>query len=195
MSRLINRRRKEGLLIVTHPDALAEKVASQDDLENKTLTISVGDSMGRDEVEKKLADLQFKEVTYVYEPGEFAVRGSLIDIFSFSSEYPYRIDFFGDEVESIRTFEVESQLSKERTDEAVIVPKVTGKEAVPITEFLPKNAILVTKDIEFVKGCVEKLNNEGFTLQAKLSDDKLPEMPELMSADEVMKFAKSFKHW
>ena len=117
------------------PMLLPRRLLRKNDLENKTLTISVGDSMGRDEVEKKLADLQFKEVTYVYEPGEFAVRGSLIDIFSFSSEYPYRIDFFGDEVESIRTFEVESQLSKERTDEAVIVPKVTGKEAVPITEF------------------------------------------------------------
>ena len=161
MSRLVNRRRKEGLVIVTHPDALAEKVVSQQQLEEKTLTIAVGDSISRDKVEKKLAALKFKEVTYVYEPGEFAVRGSLIDIFSFSSEYPYRIDFFGDEVESIRTFTVEDQLSKERTDEATIVPKLSGSEAVAITEFLPKNAILVTKDIAFVKGCIDKLNNEG----------------------------------
>lgn len=195
MSRLANRRRKEGLVIVTHPDALAEKVASQSQLEEKTLTIAVGDSISRDEVEKKLASLKFKEVTYVYEPGEFAVRGSLIDIFSYSSEYPYRIDFFGDEVESIRTFTVEDQLSKERTDEAVIVPKLTGNQAVAITEFLPKNAILVTKDIEFVKGCIDKLNNEGFTLQAKLSDNELPEMPELMTADELERYAKSTKHW
>ena len=96
MSRLSSRRRKEGLVIVTHPDAIAEKVASQSDLEKKTLSIAVGDSISREDVEKKLAGLKFKEVTYVYEPGEFAVRGSLIDIFSFSSEYPYRIDFFGD---------------------------------------------------------------------------------------------------
>ena len=195
MSRLANRRRKEGLVIVTHPDALAEKVASQSQLEEKTLTIAVGDSISRDEVEKRLASLKFKEVTYVYEPGEFAVRGSLIDIFSYSSEYPYRIDFFGDEVESIRTFTVEDQLSKERTDEAAIVPKLTGSQAVAITEFLPKNAILVTKDIEFVKGCIDKLNNEGFTLQAKLSDNELPEMPELMTADELERYAKSTKHW
>ena len=195
MSRLVNRRRKEGLVIVTHPDALAEKVVSQQQLEEKTLTIAVGDSISRDKVEKKLAALKFKEVTYVYEPGEFAVRGSLIDIFSFSSEYPYRIDFFGDEVESIRTFTVEDQLSKERTDEATIVPKLSGSEAVAITEFLPKNAILVTKDIAFVKGCIDKLNNEGFTLQAKLSDNTLPQMPELMTADEVERYAKSTKHW
>ena len=94
MSRLINRRRKEGLVIVTHPDALAEKVASQGDLEEKTLSITVGDHISREEVEKRLTALKFKEVTYVYEPGEFAMRGSLIDIFSFSSEFPYRIDFF-----------------------------------------------------------------------------------------------------
>ena len=195
MSRLANRRRTEGVVIVTHPDALAEKVVSQSHLEEKTLTIAVGDSISRDSVEKKLAALKFKEVTYVYEPGEFAVRGSIIDIFSFSSEYPYRIDFFGDEVDSIRTFTVEDQLSKERTNEAVIVPKLSGSEAVAITEFLPKNAILVTKDLAFIKGCIDKLNTEGFTLQAKLSETTLPEMPELMSVGELEQYAKSTKHW
>ncbi len=195
MSRLSNRRRKEGLVIVTHPDALAEKVVSQQHLEDKTLTIAVGDNISRDSVEKKLSALKFKEVTYVYEPGEFAVRGSLIDIFSFSSEYPYRIDFFGDEVESIRTFTVEDQLSKERTGEATIVPKLTGSQAVAITEFLPKNAILVTKEITFVKGCIDKLNNEGFTLQARLSDEALPQMPELMTADELERYARNTRHW
>ena len=195
MSKLSNRRRKEGLIIITHPEALAEKVASQSDLDKNTLPIAVGDRIARESVEKKLTELKFKEVAYVYEPGEFAVRGSLIDIFSFSSEYPYRIDFFGDEVESIRTFEVESQLSREKTDEISIVPKVTGKESVSITEFLPKNVILVTKDIEFVKGSVEKLRNEGFVLQAKLSESKLPDMPELMSAVEIETFVRHVKHW
>ena len=195
MSRLSSRRRKEGLIIITHPEALAEKVASQSDLSKNTLSITIGDKLEREQVEKKLSELKFKEVTYVYEPGEYAVRGSLIDIFSFSSEYPYRIDFFGDEVESIRTFEVETQLSREKTDEISIVPKVTGKEAVSITEFLPKNVILITKDIEFVKGSIEKLRNEGFTLQAKLSESKLPDMPELMSAVEIETFARHVKHW
>ena len=195
MSKLSSRRRKEGIIIITHPEALAEKVASQSDLSKNTLSITIGDKLEREQVEKKLSELKFKEVTYVYEPGEYAVRGSLIDIFSFSSEYPYRIDFFGDEVESIRTFEVETQLSREKTDEISIVPKVTGKEAVSITEFLPKNVILITKDIEFVKGSIEKLRNEGFTLQAKLSESKLPDMPELMSAVEIETFARHVKHW
>ena len=195
MTKLSCRRRKEGLVIITHPEALAEKVASQGDLERNTIEIALGDRIERSVVEQKLAELKFKEVTYVYEPGEFAVRGSLIDIFSFSSEYPYRIDFFGDEVESIRTFEVETQLSREKVNEISIVPKVTGREAVPITNFLPKNAILITKDIEFVKGSIEKLRNEGFTLQAKLSETTLPDIPELMSAVEVETFARSVRHW
>lgn len=195
MSRLTNRRRKEGLTIITHPDALAEKVASQSDLENRTLNIAVGEAVGHEDIEKALAKLGFKEVTYVYEPGEFAVRGSIIDIFSFSSEYPYRIDFLGNEVESIRTFEVESQLSRERCSDAAIVPKITGSESVAITNFLPKNTIFITKDIELVKGNIEKLRNEGFSLQAKLSESELPQMPDLMSAAEVETFARSVKHW
>ena len=195
MSRLTGRRRKEGLTIITHPEALAEKVASQSDLEEKTLNIAVGDVVERAEIEKRLTALKFKEVTYVYEPGEFAVRGSIVDIFSFSSEYPYRIDFFGNEVESIRTFEVETQLSREKCGEATIVPKVTGHESVPITDFLPKNAIFITKDIEFVKGSIEKLRTEGFSMQAKLSESELPQMPDLMTAAELESYARSVKHW
>ena len=195
MSRLTGRKRGEGLTIITHPEALAEKVASQSDLLGSTINIAVGDCIEREDIEKRLAELKFKEVTYVYEPGEYAVRGSLIDIFSYSSEHPYRIDFFGNEVESIRTFEVESQLSRERCDEAAIIPKVTGTESVAITSFLPKNAIFVTKDIAYVKGCMEKLRSEGFSLQARLSEEELPQMPDLMSAEEIDNFTRSVKHW
>ena len=194
MSRLANRK-KQGYIIVTYPDAIAEKVASQNDLEEKTITIAAGDCIERSKIEKRLTALGFKEVSYVYEPGEFATRGSLIDIFSFSSEYPYRIDFFGDEVESIRSFEVETQLSKERFQEAAIVPKITGKEAVAITAFLPKSTILITKDFEFAKGAIDKLRKEGFSLQARLSQEETPEMPELMNGDEFAAFAGAVKHW
>lgn len=195
MSRLINRRRKEGLVIITHPDAVAEKVVSQGDLEEKTLTITTDSRISRDELEKRFTELKFKEVTYVYEPGEYAVRGSLIDIFSYSSEYPYRIDFFGNEVESIRTFEVETQLSRQKNDEAVIVPKMNGNESVPITSFLPKNSILITRDLKFVSGCMEKLRTEGFSLQAKLSDETAPKMPDLVTEEEFNTFVKSTRHW
>ncbi len=195
MSRLMNSKRKDGLLVVTYPDALAEKVVSQARMEDRTMSIAVGQRIWRDDIEKRLAELGFKEVSYVYEPGEFAVRGSLIDIFSYSSEYPYRVDFFGDEIESIRTFEVETQLSRQKKNEAAIVPKMVGGEGVAITEFLPDDAILVTKDFAFVKGCIEKFRNEGFSLQAKLSETKLPDMPELISADELDVFARGVRHW
>lgn len=195
MSRLINRRRKEGIIVITHPEALAEKVVSQTSLEKNSIAITVGDSIGRNALEKKLADLKFKEVSYVYEPGEFAVRGSLIDIYSYSSELPYRIDFFGNEVESIRTFEVETQLSKQTTGEATIIPKMTGGENVAITTFLPSNSILITKDAEYVKGSIERLHKEGLSIQAKLSQEKPVELPNLMTTDEVDTFIRSMKHW
>lgn len=195
MSRLSKRGRKEGLVIVSHPDAIAEKAVSQNTLEENSIIISIGDVIERDELEKRLAKLKFKEVTYVYEPGEFAVRGSLIDIYSFSSELPFRIDFFGDEVESIRCFEVDSQLSKQNVEEAVIVPKMAGGESVSIVSFLPKNSILVTKDIEHIKQSIERLRNEGFTLQARLSDEELPQMPELMSVTDLESYVRTVCHW
>ncbi len=195
MSRLISRRNREGLVVITHPEALAEKVVSQSDLQEKSITIAIGDKISRETLEAKLSKLKFKEVTYVYEPGEYAVRGSLIDIFSFSSEFPYRIDFFGDTVESIRTFEVETQLSRLKSEEATIIPKIIEDVNVPITSFLPKNAIIVTKDSEFVVGNIQKLNDEGFALQARLSEEQLPEKPQLMSAKEFSDYIRTTKHW
>ena len=113
---------EEGLCVVTYPDALAEKVVSRKELGDKTLKLHVGEKVDMDFVTEVLRSYGFEYVDYVYEPGQYAVRGSIIDVFSFSSEFPFRIDFFGDEVESIRTFEVESQLSKEKKEEIVIVP-------------------------------------------------------------------------
>ena len=195
MSRLSSKNRRQGTVIVTHPEAVAEKVVSAAKMESSTLTLAVGGIISREEVEKQLNKLGFREVSYVYEPGEFAARGSLIDIFSYSSEYPFRIDFFGDEIESIRTFEVETQLSRERMDEIAIVPKLTDKESVPITSFLPRNAIYIAKDFTYVKSCIEKTRNEGYSLQAKLSEEELPELPELMSGTEIERHIKSARRW
>ena len=196
MSRLASKSRRHGTVIVTHPEAIAEKVASQEKMQSSTLQLAVGSSISRDEVEKKLGRLGFKEVTYVYEPGEFAVRGSIIDIYSYSSEYPYRIDFFGDEIESIRTFEVETQLSRERMDETAIVPKLNEKsECVPITSFLPRGTIYIAKDFGYIKSSIEKCRNEGYSMQAKMSEEKLPDLPELMSGTEIERYLKSARRW
>ena len=131
---------EEGLCIVTYPDALAEKVVSRKELSNKTLKLNVGEKVDTTFITDVLHSYGFEYVDYVYEPGQYAVRGSIIDVFSFASEYPYRIDFFGDEVESVRTFEVESQLSREKKDGVSIVPDlaVTGDVTTSFLDFIPK---------------------------------------------------------
>ena len=128
---------EEGLCIVTYPDALAEKVVSRKELSNKTLKLNVGEKVDTTFITDVLHSYGFEYVDYVYEPGQYAVRGSIIDVFSFASEYPYRIDFFGDEVESVRTFEVESQLSREKKDGVSIVPDlaVTGDVTTSFLDF------------------------------------------------------------
>jgi len=121
LSRLQNN--DSSLFIVSYPDALAEKTVSQATLQQNTLKLSVGEQVDSGFVSEVLDSYGFTAVDYVYEPGQYATRGSILDVFSFSNELPYRIDFFGDEVETIRSFEVESQLSVEKFVEIRIVPE------------------------------------------------------------------------
>ena len=114
--------------IVTYPEALAEQVISPTQLNAQTLVLKQGQTIATDEVTKTLREFGFQEVDYVYEPGQFALRGSILDVYSFSSEYPFRIDFFGDDIDSIRTFEVEDQLSRDRCDQISIVPELSKDE-------------------------------------------------------------------
>jgi transcription-repair coupling factor (superfamily II helicase) len=119
--------RKKPALIVTYPDALFEKVITRRELEKNTLKIAIGDNLSIDFVNEVLFEYQFKRVDFVTEPGEFSVRGGIVDVFSFSHDEPYRIEFFGDEVDSIRTFDVESQLSTENIKKISIIPNVANK--------------------------------------------------------------------
>ena len=119
--------RKKPCIIVTYPDALFEKVVTKKELEKNTLKISVGNDLSIDFVNEVLFEYKFKRVDFVTEPGEFSVRGGIIDVFSFSHDEPYRIEFFGDEVDSIRTFDVETQLSTERIKKVSIIPNVANK--------------------------------------------------------------------
>ena len=157
-----------SLLIVTHPEALAELVVSKKNLDERILKLTVGDTTDVVEMEHQLRDFGFSEVDYVYEPGQFARRGSILDVYSFSSELPFRIDFFGDEIDTIRTFEVEDQLSKEKRQSAEIVPELSQMvtEKVPFMSFLPDKATLVVKDFLFVRETIERIYNEGFSQQA-----------------------------
>ena len=122
----INSRRKNAL-IITYPEALFEKVITKKVFEKNTLRINEGDTLSLDFVNEVLFEYQFKRVDFVTEPGDFSVRGGIIDVFSFSNDEPYRIEFFGDEVESIRTFDIETQLSTEKLKKLIIVPNFEMK--------------------------------------------------------------------
>jgi len=119
--------RKKPAIIVTYPDALFEKVVTRKELERNTLKISVNDKLSIDFVNEVLFEYKFKRVDFVTEPGEFSVRGGIVDVFSFSHDEPYRIEFFGDDVDSIRTFDVETQLSTEQIKKINIIPNVANK--------------------------------------------------------------------
>ena len=128
-SEVLNRinSQKKPAIIVTYPTALFEKVVTKKDLEKNTLKITVGENLSPDFVNEVLFEYNFNRVDFVTEPGEFSVRGGIIDVFSFSNDEPYRIEFFGDEIDSIRTFDVETQLSKEKLKKVSIMPNVENK--------------------------------------------------------------------
>lgn len=180
-----------ALFVVTFPAALAEKVASPKAMDEQTLTLSVGQEQDVTVFVKALEELGFKRRDYVYEPGEYALRGSILDIFSFASEYPFRVDFFGDDIESIRTFEVQTQLSQEVCSTISIVPDVESETAVgslvPITDYLPPHTTIVARDLPFVGEVVNRIFEEGFAQQAvaeqaATSEMELAEVHERFSA-------------
>ena len=203
--------KNSALFVVTFPAALAEKVASPKAMDEQTLTFSVGQEQDVTIFVKALEELGFKRRDYVYEPGEYALRGSILDIFSYASEYPFRIDFFGDDIESIRTFEVQTQLSQEVCSTISIVPDVESETAVgslvPITDYLPKHTTIVAKDLPFVGEVVHRIFEEGFAQQAvaeqaATSEMELAEVHERFSAahqlvkgDALLRAFDAFPQW
>lgn len=156
------------LLIVTYPQAVSELVVSQAHLDEHRITLRTSQQTDVASLVHRLHDLGFQEEDYVYEPGQFALRGSILDVYSFSSELPFRIDFFGNEIDTIRTFTVEDQLSKGRLGQIEIVPELTSlqTELVPFLQFVPDSALLVMRDPAFVYDTLCQTYNEGFSSQA-----------------------------
>ena len=156
------------LYVVTCPEALSELVVSKTRLDERTIALKAGQTIDIVDLEKKLRELGFQETDYVYEPGQFAVRGSIIDVYSYSSEFPFRLDFFGDEIDTIRTFEVQTQLSKDKREEVEIVPELAkmAEEKMPFTRFLPDDAIFVVKDFTYIHDAVDRIYQDGFSSQA-----------------------------
>lgn len=172
-----------SLYVVTYPEAVAELVVSQQSLDARTLPLEQGQTVDVTEVEKSLREFGFREVDYVYEPGQFALRGSILDVYSYSCEYPYRVDFFGDDIDSIRTFEVEDQLSKDRRDHIEIVPELATEtgDKVPFLSFVPKETLLVVKDYLYVRDAVDRAYQEGFSEQARM--EQMAEATEMEQRD------------
>lgn len=160
--------RRRCLFIVTCPEAVSELVVSRRKMDEHTVMLSAGGTCDIVKLAKQLRSMGFAEVDYVYEPGQFAVRGSIFDVFSFSSEYPFRIDFFGDDIDSIRTFEVQSQLSRDKRQSIEIVPELATlvDEKVPLLRFLPADSVIVMKDFLFCREKIDGIYRDGFSSQA-----------------------------
>ncbi|GAB5401023.1 MAG: transcription-repair coupling factor [Aureisphaera sp.] len=162
-SEVLNRinSRKKPALIVTYPEALFEKVVTRKELERNTLKITVEDELSIDFVNEVMFEYQFKRVDFVTEPGEFSVRGGILDVFSFSNDEPYRIEFFGDEVESIRTFDVETQLSLETLKKISIIPNVENKfldeKRASFLKYIAAKTVVVLKNEELLSGSIDTL--------------------------------------
>lgn len=154
--------------VVTYPEALAEQVATRQSLEDHTVSLRKGGHADMSATEQWLRDNGFVEQDYVYEPGHFAVRGSILDIFGFSSELPYRIDFFDDEIDSIRTFNVETQLSEERLDMVTIAANVdtSDQRGVSLLEFIPDDTLVCLRDERFTVERIESIAAESFSESA-----------------------------
>lgn len=155
-------------VMVTYPAALAELVISQKNLDTRCITLTKGQTIQPTLLEKQLQELGFRLQDYVYEPGQYAVRGSIIDVYSYSSEEPFRIDFFDDEIDSLRTFNVENQLSLEMHESVSIVPEIsrTETEKIPLLEFLPKDTVIIVQNLVHTVDAVDFIYKDGFSSRA-----------------------------
>ena len=176
-SEVLNRinSRKKPTIIVSYPEALFEKVVTKKDLERNTLKLSVSESVSLDFVNEILFEYNFNRVDFVTEPGDFSVRGGIIDVFSFSNDEPFRIEFFGDEIDSIRTFDVETQLSKEKLRKASIMSNVENKtlqeKRESFLQYIASNTVIFLKNKDLLIGKLDKLFSRAESAFSELSKE------------------------
>ncbi|WP_299246111.1 transcription-repair coupling factor [uncultured Aquimarina sp.] len=182
--------RKKPALIITYPDALFEKVVTRKELEKNTLKITIGDTLSLDFVNEVLFEYQFQRVDFVTEPGEFSVRGGIVDVFSFSNDEPYRIEFFGDEVDSIRTFDVETQLSTDQIKKISIIPNVENKAMQETREsflkYIASKTVVFAKDIDLLSTRIDKNLEKAKEAFKTLSEDIKHGTPEELFASSTL---------
>ncbi|WP_417443069.1 transcription-repair coupling factor [Joostella sp.] len=184
--------RKKPAIIVTYPEALFEKVVTKKELERSTLKINLNDKLSIDFINETLFEYKFKRVDFVTEPGEFSVRGGIVDVFSFSNDEPYRIEFFGDEVDSIRTFDVETQLSTDKLKKISIIPNVENKlleeDRESFLKYISAKTVVFIKNNELLFSRIDSLFTKAEEAFDKLSKDIKHAPPkELFSTGALLK--------
>lgn len=201
-----------GKLIVTYPEALAERVINKDSLEKNTLEITQGNKLDIDFINEFLIEYDFERVDFVYAPGQFSIRGGIVDIFSFSNDLPYRLEFFGDFIESIRTFQIEDQLSAEHIKSITIVPNVQSKfltdHNISLLEYIGKGTSVWFKDVRLtldilrdgykkatelwkaLPGDAKKQNPDWIDPKFAFTEDKL--LADQLSEFPIVEFGKQF---
>ena len=151
-------------ILVTYPEALFEKVVNPSSLTDNMISIKVGENLALDALLERFVTLGFRREDFVYEPGQFAMRGGILDIYSFGNEHPYRIELFGNEVDSIRIFNPETQLSERKLLQVSILPNIETKfeaqEKISLLDFLPENTVIWAKDLSFTTGRINKMVND-----------------------------------
>tara|TARA_X000000950_G_scaffold119317_1_gene149538 strand:+ start:5689 stop:9021 length:3333 start_codon:yes stop_codon:yes gene_type:complete len=161
---------RKTLMVITYPEAIIEKVITKSNLQKNIISIAVGEDLELDLINELLIELDFEKVDYVYQPGQFAVRGGIVDVFSYNNEFPYRIELFGDEIESIREFDPINQLSKTTLNKIKIVPNINNSKLtlnkVSFFDHFPKNTIIWGKDLEIA----QKRMEQGFEISNKVFD-------------------------
>ena len=160
--------------VVTYPEALAERVRRREEVQASTILLRAGGSADMTEITTRLRELGFTATDYVYEPGQYSVRGSILDVFSFSNELPYRIDFWGDDIDSIRTFNVETQLSEERLQQVSILNNDTGggrEDNVSLLDYVGDDTIMLCRSEQWLAARIREIAQEGMSASALIADE------------------------
>lgn len=182
--------------VVTYPEALAEQVSSKKEIEDTTITLTKGSEVDMTELAKRLRGYGFQDVDYVYEPGQFALRGSILDVFSYSNELPYRVDFFGDEIESIRAFNVETQLSEESLDNIFILGSncSESQNGSSLLHYINDETVVLCNDIEWLRSRIVAIGETRLSSSAIIANEGDKDaMKKIVDTDEFLRRLNEFR--
>jgi transcription-repair coupling factor (superfamily II helicase) len=198
LNNIIQESQSAGLFIVTYPEALAEKVVSKNKFIQNTIQVKKGEKISIEFLKEALKEYQFERVDFVYEPGQFSIRGSIVDVFSYAARYPYRFDFFGDEIDSIRSFEIENQLSVDKFEKVQIVPDVRkfGKNdrKISFIEYIPENSTIWFSNLQFAIDKIKGLHESPWHRnEDRYVEEEVQLMPDLVVADELVSDLRRMK--